>query len=396
MVKKFLSSLPRKKFIHIVASLEQVLDLNKTSFEDIIGRLKAYEERVADEDDETQGEQDKLMYANSDNQSDQPTQDQTGFNGGRGRSGQGRGRGRGRGRSNGTKDLSKIQCFRCDKFGHYASSCPDRLLKLQETQANDQNDSQEADSLLMNERTETKCLHLNSSQDKSAVWHARLGHLGKDALKIMMTKKLVTRIPRLEVTKELLFDPATRRIVVSRNVEFCEDQNWEWSKLGGDSQGKFGNFKLRLEDIENRDPENSSEEDEIGECDSGNRSNEELSENEGDIELPSEQLDAPRRSQRMSDLGGLSYYLGIEVSQQRGRIALKQEAYAKKILSEAGMGECNSSHEEIQREIQPKSQINSESSSMHVDQYKIPSNSTPGQQKVEESKGKREETLVLY
>ncbi|KAL8140091.1 hypothetical protein V2J09_006112 [Rumex salicifolius] len=130
-----------KKFIHIVASLEQVLDLNKTSFEDIIGRLKAYEERVADEDDETQGEQDKLMYANSDNQSDQPTQDQTGFNGGRGRNGQGRGRGRGRGRSNGTKDLSKIQCFRCDKFGHYASSCPDRLLKLQETQANDQNDS---------------------------------------------------------------------------------------------------------------------------------------------------------------------------------------------------------------------------------------------------------------
>ncbi|KAL8137106.1 hypothetical protein V2J09_003107 [Rumex salicifolius] len=327
MVKKFLSSLPRKKFIHIVASLEQ-----------------AYEERVADEDDETQGEQDKLMYANLDNQSDQPTQDQTGFNGERGRSGQGRGRGRGRGRSNGTKDLSKIQCFKCDKFGHYASSCPDRLLKLQETQANDQNDSQEADSLLMNERTETKCLHLNSSQDKSAVWHARLGHLGKDALKIMMTKELVTGIPRLEVTKELLFDPATRRIVVSRNVEFCEDQNWEWSKSGGDSQGKFGNFKLRLEDIENRDPENSSEEDEIGECDSGNRSNEELSENEGDIKLPSEQLDAPRRSQRMSDLGGLTYYLGIEVSQQRGRIALKQEAYAKKILSEAGMGECNSSH----------------------------------------------------
>lgn len=46
LVKKFLSSLPRKKYIHIVASLEQVLDLNITTFEDIIGRLKAYEERV--------------------------------------------------------------------------------------------------------------------------------------------------------------------------------------------------------------------------------------------------------------------------------------------------------------------------------------------------------------
>lgn len=46
LVKKFLKSLPRKKYIHIVASLEQVLDLNTTSFEDIVGRLKAYEERI--------------------------------------------------------------------------------------------------------------------------------------------------------------------------------------------------------------------------------------------------------------------------------------------------------------------------------------------------------------
>lgn len=32
LVKKFLSSLPRKKYIQIVASLEQVLDLNTTHF----------------------------------------------------------------------------------------------------------------------------------------------------------------------------------------------------------------------------------------------------------------------------------------------------------------------------------------------------------------------------
>ena len=124
-----------------MASLEQVLDLNKTSFEDIIGRLKAYEERVTDEDEEIQREQEKLMYATSYNQFDQSAQDQTGFNGGRGRGGQWRDRRRDRGRSNGTKDLSKIQCFRCDKFGHYASNCPDRLLKLQVTQTNDQDDT---------------------------------------------------------------------------------------------------------------------------------------------------------------------------------------------------------------------------------------------------------------
>ncbi|KAI3506206.1 hypothetical protein L1887_28562 [Cichorium endivia] len=54
MVKKFLKSLPRK-FIHIVASLEQVLDLKTVGFEDVVGRLKAYEERVREAEDEGDG-----------------------------------------------------------------------------------------------------------------------------------------------------------------------------------------------------------------------------------------------------------------------------------------------------------------------------------------------------
>ena len=45
LVKKFLKGLPRTKFIHIVASLEQVLDLNSTGFEDIVRRLKDFEKR---------------------------------------------------------------------------------------------------------------------------------------------------------------------------------------------------------------------------------------------------------------------------------------------------------------------------------------------------------------
>ncbi|CAA7014430.1 unnamed protein product [Microthlaspi erraticum] len=46
LVKKFLNSLPRSKFIHIVASLEQILDLNTTSLVDIVERLKAFEEHT--------------------------------------------------------------------------------------------------------------------------------------------------------------------------------------------------------------------------------------------------------------------------------------------------------------------------------------------------------------
>lgn len=46
----------------------------------------------------------------------------------------------------------------------------------------------------------------------------------------------------------------------------------------------------------------------------------------------------------MSDLGKLTYYLGIEVIQSSDGITLKQERYATKILEEAGMGNCNAVH----------------------------------------------------
>jgi hypothetical protein len=42
----------------------------------------------------------------------------------------------------------------------------------------------------------------------------------------------------------------------------------------------------------------------------------------------------------MSDLGLLSYYLGIEVNQEE-YLTIKQTAYAKKVLDQFGMGECN-------------------------------------------------------
>lgn len=43
----------------------------------------------------------------------------------------------------------------------------------------------------------------------------------------------------------------------------------------------------------------------------------------------------------MTDMGKLTYYLGIEVEQGDGYIELKQTGYAKKILEKAGMAECN-------------------------------------------------------
>lgn len=149
LVKKFLSSLPRKKYIHIVASMEHVLDLKTTSFEDIIGRLKVYEERITEDEEEPQDDQRQLMYANMESNGNQS---QRGYNDNRNR---GRGVRRGRGRGRGGRDKSRVMCYRCDKIGHYASNCPDRLLKLQETEEN-KSETHDADELMIHEIKENK------------------------------------------------------------------------------------------------------------------------------------------------------------------------------------------------------------------------------------------------
>lgn len=106
LVKKFLKSLPRKKYIHIAAALEQVLDLKTTSFEDIIGRLKAYKERVSEED-ESKEDQSKLMFANNESQASRSYNYYNRNYRGKGRGGRSPYRGRGRGRYNEVRDASR-------------------------------------------------------------------------------------------------------------------------------------------------------------------------------------------------------------------------------------------------------------------------------------------------
>ena len=43
----------------------------------------------------------------------------------------------------------------------------------------------------------------------------------------------------------------------------------------------------------------------------------------------------------MTDLGVLTYYLGIEVYQRKEEIIITQDGYAKKVLKDAGMTDCN-------------------------------------------------------
>ncbi|KAG6518591.1 hypothetical protein ZIOFF_022071 [Zingiber officinale] len=65
----------------------------------------------------------------------------------------------------------------------------------------------------------------------------------------------------------------------------------------------------------------------------------------------------------MNDLSLLSYYLGIEVELQKSRILLRQSAYAKKILSQFKMADCNAT----KHPMKPKTQLHKDLEGTPVD-----------------------------
>ncbi|GJU32849.1 hypothetical protein Tco_1176438 [Tanacetum coccineum] len=88
IVRKFLNSVP-KKYLPIVAPIEQYSDLETMPFEEAVGRVKAYEERLQSLEAKD-GEQDQLMLA-----SDQTYGESSGRGRGRGRNFERGGRGLG-------------------------------------------------------------------------------------------------------------------------------------------------------------------------------------------------------------------------------------------------------------------------------------------------------------
>ncbi|KAM1179120.1 hypothetical protein ACFX1X_018618 [Malus domestica] len=136
-MEKILRSLD-PKFEHIVVTIEKTKNLEEISIKQLMGLLQAYEEKHK----KRQGNDDQLLKTHVQPKKKEESLDnersQYGRSRGRGR-GRGRGwnfnnhhnyergesltKGRGRGRSNLRYEKSQVQCYNCQKFGHYAWEC---------------------------------------------------------------------------------------------------------------------------------------------------------------------------------------------------------------------------------------------------------------------------------
>nr|GEY26303.1 hypothetical protein [Tanacetum cinerariifolium] len=391
LVKKFLTSLPRR-FGHVVAALEQVLDLKMTGFEDVVGQLKAYEERVK-EKDQSNDAQENLLYVRTEYSSGNNDSSR-----GRGRGSYSRDRGRSRGQGSGRGNTQTHG--QCDSSKNYE----DNEQKEKHTPPKSESDPDEDDVWYFDngasnhmtgkglikfqgKNEEQKLLKdvyyipaLRSnviSLEQATIFGYDISNRGdfltmRDSCGDLLIK-VMRRANRLYMTQLKVGKEDSNQ--ASREPRIL---NVVWNDAHGDELEQQLNENTNLEqptdessariNLLHNSPIHASiqehEDEDYGRDDTPTFTLKEIQcvqvkavyrkvpngefiivvVNVDDLFMIGTSLDLLNEFKKrmvsqfeMPNLGELTYYLGIEVSQENDCVEIKQERYAKKILKEADL-----------------------------------------------------------
>ncbi|KAG6501588.1 hypothetical protein ZIOFF_041471 [Zingiber officinale] len=171
-----------------------------------------------------------------------------------------------------------------------------------------------------------------------------------------------------------LFDPRHDKLQVSRDVVFQENSEWTWT-AGANHEENLPEFMVEMHSTPTRSISDiyANTEEVVGIDEEENEVMLMMSEESTCYQEAATEACCTGRINKfkqqmmiefeMSDLGLLSYYLGIEVEQQKSRILLRQSTYVKKILSQFKMTDCNAT----KHPMEPKTQLHKDLEGTPVD-----------------------------
>lgn len=176
-MKKLLRAMP-SKFLQITSSIEQFRDLDAMSVEEAIGSLKAHEERLHGQTENTGGgqllltEEEWLKRENNEGKLLFTREEWMKRSRGGVEAPQGQ-KNRGTNAYQGVRDRRKIRCFNCQAHGHYAAECrrPQRA-REQRPEANLTQIQDDEPALLVAEKEVVpKVIKTEIVKSESHVWY---------------------------------------------------------------------------------------------------------------------------------------------------------------------------------------------------------------------------------